>query len=203
MAHGVLHRVQQQVRACPQTGSLPCSCASSVLRGSTAQGCRGHHMGSSPRLLQLLIGTRRLARAALRGCRDVHCCGASVDAGFSSTRLADLCLCADAPRAVASVCGRRRAVSWSATAAGTRADPPSPCRPVASLAHICCKPAAHIRAAYHSLPGTQGGQYTALCSEEKGSSARSPSAQYRAALSSTSARRDDSLSSHDLPGSLH
>ena len=45
-----------------------------------------------------------LTRAALRGRRDAHCCGASLDADFSSARLADLCLCAAAPRAVASVC---------------------------------------------------------------------------------------------------
>ena len=66
------------------------------------------------RLLQLfVIGTQRLARAALRGSamcmlRCLSGCGSS------SVRPADLCLCADGPRAVASVCGRRRGVSWSA-----------------------------------------------------------------------------------------
>ena len=53
--------------------------------------------------------------------------------------------CASVPtplRAVASVCGRRRAVSWSAMAAGARAvfpSPHSPClRSHENLAHICC-----------------------------------------------------------------
>ena len=61
----------------PTDRSPACSCASSVLRDSTAQGCWGHRMGSSPRLLQLLTGTQHLARAALRG-SAMCCCGAIV-----------------------------------------------------------------------------------------------------------------------------
>lgn len=100
------------------------------------------------------------------------CCGASLDAGSSSARLADLCLCADAPRAVAvCVAGRRRAVSWSARQQDQ-------------------EPSLRLRTdlprALHTLPHTQ-------CSRATRSRA------HRAALSSTSARRDDSLSSHDLP----
>ncbi|ESU41885.1 Major surface-labeled trophozoite antigen precursor [Giardia duodenalis] len=96
--------------------------------------------------------------------------------------------------------GRRRAVSWSATAAGTRAVPPSPHRPVASLAHICCKPAAHTVQPCHSLPGTQSRSEQHLCS---GAAVHTALCTAQAALSSTSAHRDDSLSSRDLPGSLH
>ena len=40
MAHGVLHRAQQRVRACPRPAPA-CSCASPVLRDSRVQGCQG------------------------------------------------------------------------------------------------------------------------------------------------------------------
>ena len=138
-------------------------------------------------------------------CEDAAmcCCGASLDAGSSSTRLADLCLCADAPRAVASVCWPQTGSLLVATAAGTKAVPPSPHRPAASPAH----PAAglpHTRAAVPLAPGTQGGQRAdPTLREEKGSNPTQSLCTAQTALSSTSARRDDSLSSHDLPGSLH
>ena len=62
-----------------------------------------------------------LTRAAPRGRRDAHCCGASLDADFSSARLADLCLCAAAPRAVASVCWPQTGNLLVSPAAGARA----------------------------------------------------------------------------------
>lgn len=73
MAHGVLHRVQQQVRACPQTGSLRARVPPRSFETAQRRAVEGI-TGSSPRLLQPLTGTQRLARAALRGRRDVCCC---------------------------------------------------------------------------------------------------------------------------------
>ena len=71
--------------------------------------------------------------------------------------------------------GRRRGVSWSATAARIRAVPPSPPRPATRTLHtllhgLCCIHKC-------SLPLAPG---------HTGRPARSPSAQHRAALSSTS-----------------
>ncbi|ESU41438.1 SSU ribosomal protein S10P, partial [Giardia duodenalis] len=125
------------------------------------------------RLLQLLIGTQRLARAALRGCRDAHCCGASLDVGFSSTRLADLCLCADAPRAVAAV--------------SLAADGQSPGQPRQQEQELSLRPRAGLPRALHTLPHTQcslslAPGHTGRPAHsplQRGSSARSPSAQHR------------------------
>ena len=60
MAHGVLHRAQQQVRACPQTGPLRARVpprSSETARRRTAEGIT---WAALHRLLQLfLIGTQR------------------------------------------------------------------------------------------------------------------------------------------------
>ena len=192
MAHGVLHRVQQQVRACPQTGPLPCSCASSVLRDSTAQGCQG------------------IAWAALPGCCSSFSQGHSVLPGqrfedprcvllrchrFSGCRLLlnrslarSVPLCCTAPiRAVKPFVSR-----WPASfsqAAKTRAVScvshgsknkgrlsVLPRRPATRTLHALLQACRTHSAACPSLPGTQGGQYTALCS---GAASTQPSAQHR------------------------
>ena len=173
MARGVLHRAQQRVRACPQTGPLPCSCASSVLRDSRAQGCQGV-TGSSPRL-QLLTGTQRLARAARRR-SAMCCCGASLGAGFSQrgwricasvpTPLEQWPLCAAADGASPGQPGSRNKGCPSVFPHRSCLCSHEPCTP-------CCTPCRTHSAACHSLPGTQGGQHTALCTAQ-------------AALSSTS-----------------
>ena len=155
MAHGVLHRVQQQVRACPQTGPLPCSCASPVLRDSTAQGCRGHHMGSSPPAVA--APHRDTASRPGQHFEDPRCVAAvplwtpaSPQRGWltcasvlHSPSSSSLCVLA-ADGASPGQPGSRNKGCLSVF----------PRRPAASLAHS----AAHISAACHSLPGTQGGQ---------------------------------------------
>ena len=108
------------------------------------------------------------------------CCGASLDAGSSSVRLADLCLCADAPRAVAiCVLAADGAVSWSPR---QQEQEPS-LRPrtglLRALHTLLHWPLPHTQCSLPLAPGTQGGQHTALCREEKGSRARSPSAQHK------------------------
>lgn len=179
----------------PADRSPACSCASPVLRDSTAQGCQGVTWAAR-RLLQLLIGTQHLARAALRGCRDVCCSGASLDAGFSQRGWRICASVPTAPRAVASVCGRRRAVSWSTMAAGIRASlvPAQACHEnlahsAAGLPHTYVQPITRSRAhrAASTQPSAVGQQCTqSLCTAQT-------------ALSSSSARRDGSLSSHGLP----
>ena len=151
------------------------------------------------RLLQLLIGTQRLARAALRGRRDAHCCGASLDADFSSARLADLCLCAAAPRAVASVCWPQTGNLLVSPAAGARASlrlsaPTLPLQPREPCT-LCCTPCRTHSAVMPLAPGTQGPRPTRRpdsAVRRRAAMPCSPSAQHRAALSSTSARRDGS-----------
>ena len=98
------------------------------------------------------------------------CCGASLDAGSSSVRLADLCLCADAPRAVAiCVLAADGAVSWSPR---QQEQEPS-LRPrtglLRALHTLLHWPLPHTQRSLPLAPGTQGGQHTALCREEKGS----------------------------------
>ena len=184
MAHGVLHRAQQRVRACPRPAPA-CSCASPVLRDSTAQGCRGHHMGSSPRLLQLLTGTQRLARAALRGSamcmlRCLSGCGFS-QRGWRicasvPTPLEQWPLCAAADGASPGQPGSRNKGCPSVFPHRSCLCSHEPCTP-------CCTPCRTHSAACHSLPGTQGGQHTALCS---GAAVHAAICTAQAALSSTS-----------------
>ena len=155
MAHGVLHRAQQRVRACPRPAPA-CSCASPVLRDSTAQGCRGHHMGSSPRLLQLLTGTQRLARAALRGSamcmlRCLSGCGFS-QRGWR--------ICASVPTPLEQ---------WPLCAAADGASPGQPGSRSKSCPSVfphrpCLCSHENLAHSAASLPHTQGGQHTALCS---------------------------------------
>ena len=118
-------------------------------RQHAAQGCRGHHMGSSPPGCSSSQGHRVLPG---QHCEDPRCacCGASLDAGSSSVRLADLCLCAGSPHQSSGHLCRaglppshsqdKGGVSWSAMAAGIRAVfPHRPCLcSHESLAHICC-----------------------------------------------------------------
>ena len=96
----------------------------------------------------------------------------------------------------------RAASLASATAAGARAVFPSfrtdPASAATRTLHMSAAwPLPHTRAAVPLAPGTQGGQRAGpTLREEKGSSARSPSAQHRAALSSTSrSHRDEGQSS--------
>ena len=178
MAHGVLHRAQQRVRACPRPAPA-CSCASPVLRDSTAQGCRGHHMGSSPRLLQLLTGTQRLARAALRGSAM---CTAAVplwmrllpnEAGWP----VPLCRRPSS----SGLCVRQQTGRLLVSpAAGIRAVPPSfrtdPASAATSLAHPAAHPAAHTvqpatRSRAHRAASTQPSAVGQPCTQ--------PSAQHR------------------------
>ena len=103
--------------------------------------------------------------------------------------------------------GRRRAISWSATAAGARAVPPSfrtdPASAATRTLHTLLHwPLPHTQCSLPLAPGTQGPRPTRRpdsAVRRRAAMPCSPSAQHRAALSSTSARRDDSLSSHDLP----
>ena len=185
--HGVLHRVQQQVRACPQTGPLPCSCASSVLRDSMqcrAVEGRGDHMGSSPPAAAPHRDTASRPGQHLRGRRDVllRCLSGC---GSSSVRLADLCLCAGSPHqsskaiCVALACllrtAKTRAVSWSPRQQeqelsfhlSAQTLPPQPREPCTYLLHW---PLPHTRAAVPLAPGTEGGQRAdPTLREEKGS----------------------------------
>ena len=109
--------------------------------------------------------------------RDMYCCGASLDAGSSSVRLADLCLCGDSPhQSSGHLCaGQDKGSLLVATAARIRAVFPSfrtdPASAATRTLHISAAvaSAAHTVQPCHSLPGTQGGQHTALCSEKKGS----------------------------------
>ena len=97
--------------------------------------------------LLLLTGTQHLARAALRGWRDMCCCGASLDAGFSQRgRLICASVLHSPHQSSKAICvaGRRRGVSWSATAARIRAVFPSfRTDPATSLAHPAAYSAAH------------------------------------------------------------
>ena len=139
--------------------------------------------------LLLLTGTQRLARAALRGCRDVllRCLSGC---GSSSVRLAGLCLCADAPRAVASVCWPqtgRLLVSHGSKNKGC----PSvfPHRPAASPAH----PAAQTCRTHSAVMPTRSRAHKAANTQPSAVRRRAamPCSPFfaqstRAALSSTS-----------------
>ena len=140
------------------------------------------------------------------------CCGASLDAGSSSVRLADLCLCAGSPRAVASV--SRRPASFAQPRQGRRLlrQPrqqeqelsfrlSAQTLPLQSEnpAHICrmaCR--THVQPATRSWHTGRPTRRPDSAVRRRAATPRSPSAQHRAALSSTSARRDDSLSSHPI-----
>ena len=96
--------------------------------------------------------------------------------------------------------GRRRAISWSATAAGARAVPPSfrtdPASAATRTLHTLLHwPLPHTQCSLPLAPGTQGPRPTRRpdsAVRRRAAMSCSPSAQHRAALSSTSARRDGS-----------
>ena len=177
MAHGVLHRAQQRVRACPQTGPLrahvpPRSSETAqrrAVRASHGQlaGCCSSSQGHS------VLPGQRFEDAAMCMLRCLS------GRRLLPTRLADLCLCADAPRAVASVCWPQTGRLLRQPGSRNKSRPSVP-------AQACREPCTLCRthsAACHSLPGTQGGQYTALCS---GAAVHAALCTAQAALSSTS-----------------
>ena len=167
-------------------------------------------MGSSPPAAAPHRDTASRPGQHLRGRRDVllRCLSGC---GSSSTRLADLCFCADSPRSSGRLCRAglppshsqdKGGVSWSPRQQeqelsfhlSAQTLPLQPREPCTCLLHW---PLPHTRAAVPLAPGTQGGQRAdPTLREEKGSSARSPSAQHRAALSSISrSHRDEGQSS--------
>ena len=97
------------------------------------------------------------------------CCGASLDAGSSSARLADLCLCAAAPQSSGLCVLAADGPSLGRHGSRSESVPPSPHRPAASPAHPAARPAAHT-CSLPLAPGTQGGQRAdPTLREEKGS----------------------------------
>ena len=173
----------------PQTG--PCAArvpprSSEIAQRRAVEGITG----SSPRLLQLLTGTQHLARAALRG-SAMCCCGASLDAGFSQRGRLTCASVLHSPRAVASVCGRRRGVSWSAR----QQEQGLSLRLSAQICLCSHEPCTYLLQAYrthsaacHSLPGTQGPRPTRRPDSAVGRRAAVHTAlcTAQAALSSTS-----------------
>ena len=174
MAHGVLHRAQQQVRACPQTGPLPCSCASPVLRDSTAQGCRGRRMGSSPPAAA--APHRDTAPRPGQPCEDAAMCTAAVPLWTPAPPQRGWRIYVSVLTALEAVkpfvlrwpasfsqAAKTRAASLaSATAARTRAVFPSfrtdPASAATRTLHMSAAGLPHTRAAVPLAPGTQGGQ---------------------------------------------
>ena len=168
---------------CAAPGAFPFR----LFEDSTAQDCRGHHMDSSPPAAAPRRDTASYQGSIFRKHRDMYCCGASLGAAPPQR---GWLTCASVPTPLEqwpSVSrwprqGRRLLV---ATAARTRAVPPPPHRPCLCSHEpctLCRRPAAYISAACHSLPGTQGGQHTALCVRRRAATPRSPFfAQHRAA----------------------
>ena len=113
-------------------------------------------MGSSPPAAA--APHRDTASRPGQHCEDAAmcCCGASLDAGFSSTRLADLCLCADAPRAVASVCWPQTGRLLVSHGSRSKSRPPVPAQACHEPCTPCCTVCRTHSAACPSLPGTQG-----------------------------------------------
>lgn len=145
----------------PTDRAPACSCASPVLRDSTAQGCRGHHMGSSPRL-QLLTGTQRLDQGSASRTPRCACCGAIVflDAGFSSARLADLCLCADGPQSSGLCVLAADGPSLGRHGSRSKSRPSVPAQACHEPCTLCRRPAAHTvqpatRSRAHRAANTQ------------------------------------------------
>ena len=142
MAHGVLHRVQQRVRACPRPVPAVLVCLLGPPRQQSA-------------------GLSRASQAALPGCcssqghsilpgqrfEDAAMCTAAVPLWTPASPQRGWLTCASVPTPLEQwpLCaGSRRGVSWSATAAGTRAVPPSSRRPATRTLHTLL----------HTLPHT-------------------------------------------------
>ena len=172
MAHGVLHRVQQRVRACPQTGPLRArvpprssetACSAGPLRASRAA---LHRLAGAPRrdTASCQGSTSRMPRyvlpRCLSGCR------------LLLTRLADLCLCADAPRAVASVCWPQTGsllVSHGSRSKSRPSVPAQACREPCTLCrtHSAACPLLLAHRAVNTQPSAAGQQCTqSLCTAQ-------------------------------------
>ena len=156
--------MQQQVRACPQTGPLPCSCASSVPRDSMQRrAAEGITWAALHRLLQLIIGTQRLARAALR---DAAICIAAVPLWTPASpqqKPGKICVSVlHSPRSSKAICvlaadgqslGRHSSRSKSVPPS-FRTDPASAAtRTLHTLLHW---PLPHTQCSLLLAPGTQG-----------------------------------------------
>lgn len=128
--------------ACMPADRFPaCSCASSVLRDSTAQGCRGHHRQLSPAAAAPHRDTASCQGSASRTPRCVLL-RASLDAASPQR---GWLTCASVLQPLEQwplYAGRRRGVSWSA-----RQQEQEPSLRPAQACHepctLCCRPAAH------------------------------------------------------------
>ena len=183
MAHGVLHRAQQQVRARPQTGPLRARVPPRSFETAERRAAEGVTWAALHRLAAALFhrdtascqgsASRNTAMCMLR-------CLSRCRLLSSTEAWQDLCFCADAPRAVKPLVSR-----WPASfsqAAKTRAVScvshgsknksclsVFPHTPATRTLHTLLHSLPHTQCSLPLAPGTQGGQRAALCSEEKGS----------------------------------
>ena len=167
MVHGVLHRAQQRVRACPRPAPARLVCLLGPPRQHSAGLSRASHGQLSPaaaphRDTASCQGSTSRIRDVLLRCLS--------GCGFSQRGWLTCASVPAAPRAVASVCWPRQGQSLGRHGSRSKSCPSIfPHRPAASPAHPAARPAAHTAQSCQLAPGTQGGQHTALCSEEKGS----------------------------------
>ena len=159
----------------------PGPCVLMCLLGPPRQhgaGLSGRHMGGSPPAAAPHRDTAPCQGSTSRMPRCA-CCGVSLGAGFSSTRLADLCFCADAPQSSGLCVLAADGASLGRHGSRTKSVSPSPPRPAASPARPAARPAAHTVQPCPSLPAHRAASAQPSAVRRRAATPCSPSAQHR------------------------